>query len=783
MPRVRPLLGAVLVSFLLAAPAASGAALPPTSEPLPGSQFQGADGDQDDAAPLLDWETLQAQGRVEHNPDPNAADSAFSGGSSEDEPGGWDLTTESGGVNPSKANIRDAWSSLSQPGSNTFLYLAFTRESNSGTSYIAFELNRDSRLWYNGRARIPCRRTGDILVSYQAQGSDVEVVLQRWVTDSTDATTSCARTGHLDPFTSFTPNVDAQGAVNSSSITSRLPGAYDGTVPAERFGEAALHLERLLAEGFDKGCFAFTSIWMHSRSSTSEGANMQDYVAPQRVDIRNCSAAGTKFFDLNANGVRDPSDPGIPRFLIWADYDDDGVRDDGEPFAISDRRGRYVIDNIQPPDGTYTLRERLLVRRSRTAPVGLDWVCSYPNDSTQGGTGSAPGGRFPCGWGPIDVNDTPYARNKDFGNWFPARLTLEKQLEPAADPGRFDLLVNGEVWLPGASDGASVSRLVPPGVYDVSEMAVGGTDPSLYESSVDCRRLNRLRGRRSPGVGFQGLALTAGMRAVCTFRNIRPGSPAIAIRKVGPQFATAGDVLRYQFFVENVGDLPFAEADVEVSDPACDQPPELVAKEDASGEDDPSPDMLDPDDIWTYRCSNRTSSPGEDCEPTRIDNTGTVTGTAGGSTVDDEDSISPIIFCPDTPTPPPPEPVGPPRPGGTTQPGAVAPHGPAPPTAGAAGIASVLFQRAIRGCITRIPHVNFRGTRIRRVRVYVNGRLQRRVTLRLLQRRVRPVARLAPGRYRLAARVDFQHGAGTAPVTLRGTLRVCRAAAPPPVTG
>jgi hypothetical protein len=50
--------------------------------------------------------------------------------------------------------------------------------------------------------------------------------------------------------------------------------------------------------------------------------------------------------------------------------------------------------------------------------------------------------------------------------------------------------VNGEVWLAGAGDGASVTRPVPPGFYDVSEVAVAGTDAAAYESRVDCRRLN-----------------------------------------------------------------------------------------------------------------------------------------------------------------------------------------------------------------------------------------------------------------------------------------------------
>jgi hypothetical protein len=305
---------------LLAAAPASATVLTPTPNPLPGSMFQGADGNQDDAPPNLDWQALQAAGRVVHNPDPNAQDSAFTGGSKEDKPGEWGLTTEPGGVNPAKANIRDAWSALRQPGGNTFLYLGFTRQGGDvtrqvggGTTFLAFELNHDGRLWDNGRARIPCRSTGDVLVAFEPQGNDVNVLIQRWVTTSTDAATGCATTGRLDEFNGLDPNVDAQGAINAGEITSRLPGAYSATVPAERFGETALNLASLLEEAFGDDCLSFRSFWMHSRSSNSEGSNMQDYVAPQPLDVRTCSASGTKFFDRNANGVRDPDDPGIPR--------------------------------------------------------------------------------------------------------------------------------------------------------------------------------------------------------------------------------------------------------------------------------------------------------------------------------------------------------------------------------------------------------------------------------------------------------------------------------------
>ena len=94
----------------------------------------------------------------------------------------WDFTTEADGVDPPKNNILDAWSTFDPQGPNAFLYLAFTRQGVVGTTFAVFELNHDSQLWWNGRADIPCRRTGDVLVSYEARGnrsSDVSICAGR----------------------------------------------------------------------------------------------------------------------------------------------------------------------------------------------------------------------------------------------------------------------------------------------------------------------------------------------------------------------------------------------------------------------------------------------------------------------------------------------------------------------------------------------------------------------------------------------------------------------------
>ena len=538
---------------------------------------------------------------------------------------------------------------------------------------------------------------------------------------------------------------------------------------------------------------------MHSSASSSDKSELRDYVAPQPIDLRKCTASGVKFFDSNANGEPNTGEIGIPRFVIWADYHDadhvDGTRDADEPYTVSDRRGKYVLYDIRPPSGTYMLRETLLTRRSRAIPIASDWQCSYPKNGTPpDGTGSATPGRFPCAWGPIAVNREPNANGRDFGNWFPARLTLRKEIEPKTDRGLFDLLVNDQNILPSAGDGAHKTISVPPGTYSVSEAAVPPTNPLVYDSTVRCRRTVTRRGAIRPATVFDGIQLSAGQQATCTFRNIRNDGPtpvpAIEIVKTGPGTVTAGGTLRYTFYVTNAGKVPFDKDDVAVTDEACDAAPQLGKKTDGSGASDPSPATLDPDDTWTYTCSHATAAPGKDCEPSRFPNTATATGTVGETTVDDSDAIDTIILCPDQPKPPnpvPPEPVppgpAPPSPPSPqqSQSGAVVPPGLAPPTAGAAATARGLFSEAISGCIrSRVPRVALRGTYVNTVRVFINGRLRRDLNVRTLQSVIRPRVTLPPGRYRIRVNVTFDRGVATAPLTLTGSFRICAAAARSP---
>jgi hypothetical protein len=260
-----------------------------TSDPLLGSQFQGGDGNQDNATGLIDWHGLQADGQVDHTSDPNAQDNIFHGGSEELNPGDWDLTTQNGGANPSSANILDIYRTVDHPrGGDVFLYLAFTREASDGTVFVTFELNQDIRLWTNSQgARIPCRTTGDLQISYEPHGNGASIHVNRWVTDHA-ASNGCATDGHLES-ADLSSSVVQASFNNDAGINNFLPGFYTSSIPQLNFGEAAINVSNVL-RGLNHPCAVFGSTWAHSRSSDSVTSDMKDYVAPEAFKVRTCKA-------------------------------------------------------------------------------------------------------------------------------------------------------------------------------------------------------------------------------------------------------------------------------------------------------------------------------------------------------------------------------------------------------------------------------------------------------------------------------------------------------------
>ena len=531
--RTRSILLTALLALLLCgvfAGAAQAIPLTPTDAPLDGTDFQGGDGDQD-AEPLLrDWESLVGQPGLVSTSDPNALDSTFGTGSHENDPEHWDILEDPDGVTPGKANFFNSWSYVDER-DHTFLYLAFDRQESGGNVFLAFELNQDTRLWINASGdAIQCRTEGDLIISYEIQNDDnIDVIIQRWISDSevTAADVAggytnglgCSKTGH---FEEFDPDPsDVQGAINAGEVIENfLPGGPEPTIGEELFGEAALDLTDIFAGLTDNPCFSFGQISLHGRSSESDSASMQDLVGPVPLLVRNCTASGTKYHDLNANGNQDAGEPGLTGFRIWADYDNDGVIDANEPFDDTDANGDYSIANINPPDGNYSLREKL------TVGAGTDgWICSEP-------TTTIANGPFPCAYVDIDSGDEPNVIDKDFGNYKKATVIVEKQTVPdgASASFAFTSTITGKASF-NLTDGQQNSTEVTPGVYTATETPV----PAGWTlTDITCSG-DTLPPNSSDAGATATFNAQSGETIKCTFTNTRDTGKLTVIKQLVPE--------------------------------------------------------------------------------------------------------------------------------------------------------------------------------------------------------------------------------------------------------
>ena len=144
-----------------------------------------------------------------------------------------------------------------------------------------------------------------------------------------DAATGCARTGRAEP---------ARHGHRQRRRPGRGQRRHDHELP-RRERPAPDELDRapgssprprephdVLGNALGTPCFSFGSIWMHTRSSTTPTSDMKDYIAPSPLIVRSCAASGTKFHDLDADGIKDAGEPGLAGFRMFADFNNDGVR-------------------------------------------------------------------------------------------------------------------------------------------------------------------------------------------------------------------------------------------------------------------------------------------------------------------------------------------------------------------------------------------------------------------------------------------------------------------------
>lgn len=297
------LAGAFSVPASLAQAMAAAQPLCSTAHVLDGSHFE-IDTDANlkvdgSAATCIDWLTGGTGTPLRITPKRDRAsgssDDSFGQGTSENDA---NPTIVTGSIPPNKSDLLTFGVYTETNTTPKFLELFWQRvNSPQGTTNMDFELNQKycdptaspTNCANNGSTETatPVRTTGDKLITYDlSKGGTVPTIsIRNWGGSSWGSPTVIS--GGANP--------NALGSVNTSTIPSNQAGGAIptglGSLDPFTFGEAAISFNAIFPPG--TSCRTFGSAYVKSRSSDSFTAELKDFIAPERVNITNCTSLTT----------------------------------------------------------------------------------------------------------------------------------------------------------------------------------------------------------------------------------------------------------------------------------------------------------------------------------------------------------------------------------------------------------------------------------------------------------------------------------------------------------
>ncbi|MFD5794025.1 hypothetical protein ACFWIO_10895 [Streptomyces diastatochromogenes] len=229
-----------------------------------------------------------------------ATDDSFTGGTSENDA---NPKIDFGSIPPNKSDLT-TFGVFSETNTTPKFLELFWRRQNSpqGSVTMDFELNQKfcdpkatpTNCANNGSSETatPIRTAGDKLITYDlAQGGSTPTISIRSWTGSAWGPASVISGGR---------NPSAVGSINTSTIAANQADALGFPPPMNgssvsldpfTFGEAAISYDAIFPAGGP--CTSFGSAYVKSRASTSFSSELKDFIAPERVQITNCSSLTT----------------------------------------------------------------------------------------------------------------------------------------------------------------------------------------------------------------------------------------------------------------------------------------------------------------------------------------------------------------------------------------------------------------------------------------------------------------------------------------------------------
>ncbi len=201
-----------------------------------------------------------------------------------------------------------------------------------------------------------------------AGNSDDEIPLSGW---TIRAYTDTNASGTLQA--GETTSVSTTTAADGTYGFSLSPGSY---VLCERiddqtgYGQSAPANNNCAAIAGTEGVAPGGHPVLVTPTSSSPNQNFANYQVS--------TVTGMKWEDEDADGVKEAGDLGLSGWVIYVDYNDNGTKDAGEPFATTGAGGTYTITGIKP--GSFKVREVPQTGWQCSAPI----PCFYTETFTSG---------------------------------------------------------------------------------------------------------------------------------------------------------------------------------------------------------------------------------------------------------------------------------------------------------------------------------------------------------------------------------------------------------------
>ena len=140
-------------------------------------------------------------------------------------------------------------------------------------------------------------------------------------------------------------------------------------------------------------------------------------------------------------------------------------------------------------------------------------------------------------------------------------IRIDKALDPIDDPGRFDLLLDGQVRKAGVGNSGTTGTMnVNAGQHTVSEVAAAGTNLANYTTSIVCRDNGGSGAEVAQGLGTSLVVPVArGQAIACVILNARqkPPRPGQAdlkvVKSASPRSLHVGEKVTWTVTVTNIG--------------------------------------------------------------------------------------------------------------------------------------------------------------------------------------------------------------------------------------